>query len=284
MLYKNLSEEARYGIIIVASVFLLLLAMFLLNLFLGEDAKKDFVEKEKERAVIIKQAKQGDAPKNIESEKVVSTIREALKHANYSTAYIEINNVPKDSPEYQQLSKMIAEETQRRKAPGVKKETGASPSAPLRYFDESTPRDKNTDAVYVYFVDIRGVLWPRFCIQNAAKKPLGITGFTITADKKNITLNAPDIKFENTENGIAEWHDVPLDKPSYDAVQAMLNAKKATLTIVGSNGKATRDVTEAEIKGMRRVLDGYTALGGSLSYLQQPKTSIPAQKNANAPK
>jgi hypothetical protein len=280
MLKIKLSEETKFGILFVFSLVLIVLFMLLLNYFIGGNEKTSFVEKEKEKTVIVTQVKENSTPATPPPKTVVNSVRDALKKGNYSTAYIEINKVSKSSPEYEELRNQLAEETQKRKAPGVRKEKDASPSAPVRYFDESTPRKRSSDAIYVYFSEISGALWPRLCIQSFGKRPLGITGYTITADKMVIEITASPIKFENIENGVAEWYDVPLDRRGHDAVQAMLKAKKVTLTIVGSKGKKTREVTEKEIKGFRNILDGYTALGGSLEYLQinKPESAKAKQK------
>lgn len=280
-MFKNLSDDARYGLLFVASLLALLIGMLALDYFLGGDAKTPESEKTQQKTVIVTEAKKDAAIPKQPPKSVVSTVRDALKQGNYSTAVMEINNVSKSSPEYEELKKQLAEATQQRKTPGVRKAAGASPSAPVRYFDESTPRDRSTDAVYVYFVDVSGALVPRFCIQVAEKRPLGITRFTITADGKNFEIMAPPIKVENTEKGVAEVYDVPLDRKGYEAAQALIKAKSATLTITGSNGKKSHDVTDAEKKGFRRVLEGYAALGGSLNYLQDSK-SVPAAKKKNS--
>lgn len=279
MFKTELTEETRYGLIILMALVALFVLILLLNYFLGGQQAATFVEKEKDKTVIVTQAKEGSVqpPQKLPAKSVVSTVRDAIKLGNYSTAYMEIHNVSKTSPEYEELSKMLAEETQRRKAPGVHKETGVSASAQIRYFDETTPRNRTADAVYVYFVDIAGTLWPRFCIQSAAKRPLGVTGFTIAADNKKINISASSVKLENIKNGVSEWYDVPLDQHTYDAVQAMIRAKKSTLTTSGNSGNKTRDVTESEVKGMRRILDGYAALGGNLNYLQVSKPLPPAK-------
>lgn len=279
MLNAKFSEETRLGIIFVLSLFALFLLMFVLNYFLGGSVSVSD-EKKKEKTVIITQPKQSvlQAP----SKSVVSTVRDAIKQGSFSTAYMEINKVPQNSPEYEELRKIIADETQKRKAPGIRKEAGASASTPIRYFDETTPRDRSNDAIYIYFVDISGTLWPRFCIQVAAKRPLGITGFTIASDTKNIKIDATSVKLENTEKGVAEWYDVPLDQRGYEVVQAIIKAKKSTLSIIGSSGKhSSRDVTDNEKKGFRNVLEGYTALGGNLNYMQvsKPVPSAAAKKS-----
>lgn len=275
----ELSEDTRYGLIFVFSLLGLLAAMLLLNYFLGGDKKTPAAEKVKEKTVIVSEAKPDTAPPKPLPASVVSTVRDALKKGNYSTAHMEINhNVSKSSPEYEALRKELAEAAKQRKTPGVRKDSGASPSAPVRYFDESTPRDRASDAIYIYFVDISGILTPRFCIQAASKRPLGITRFTIATDTRSFEIMASPLKQENTGKGVAEWYDVPLDGRGYEAVQAMIKAKKATLTISGTNGKRTRDVTDNEKKGFRRILDGYTALGGSLNYLQDKAAPSPSPK------
>lgn len=279
-MFKNLSDDARYGLLFVASLLALLIGMLALDFFLGGTTTPE-PEKAQQKTVIVTEAKKDAAIPKPPPKSVVSTVRDALKQGNYSTAVMEINNVSKSSPEYEELKKQLAETTQQRKTPGVKKDAGASPSAPVRYFDESTPRNRTTDAVYVYFVDISGALVPRFCIQVAAKRPLGINRFTITADGKSFEIAAPSIKVENTAKGVAEVYDVPLDRKGYEVAQAMIKAKTATLTLAGSNGKSSREVTDAEKKGFRRVLEGYAALGGTLNYLQETKAA-PAAKKKNS--
>lgn len=278
MFKTKLTEETRYVLIFISGILGLLLIMFLLNYFLEKGQKPAIVEKEKEKTVIVTQPEESGKLQKPLAKSVVSTVRDAIKQGNYSTAYMEINKVSKTSPEYEEISRLLAKEAKKRKAPGVRKESGATPSAPIRYLDESTPRDRTTDAVYIYFLDVSGTLVPRFCIQATAKKPIGITGFIITADNRKIELEAPSIKSEDTGKVVAEWYDVILDRRTYETVQAMIRARKVTLTVIGNSGKTTRDVTNREIKGFRRILDGYTALGGSLNYLQDNKTLPPAHK------
>jgi hypothetical protein len=267
----KLSEDARYGVMFLGTLLSLLLIMILMNFLLGGGKDGSFVEKDKEKTIIITESKPSAAPPKPLSKNVVGSVREAMKKVSPETAYLEIKKVQKGTPEYEELNKIIAEENQKRKAPGVRKEAGSSPSAPVRYLDESTPRDRTSDAIYIYFVDVSSALLPHFCIQSATKRPLKISGFTITADNKNFEIVSPAIKLENTEKGVTEWYDVPLDQRSYEAVQAMIKAKKSTLTITGSGGKTTRAVTDSEKKAFRQVLDGYAALGGTLNYLQAAK-------------
>jgi hypothetical protein len=281
-MFKNLSDETRYGLLFVAGLLGLLVLMLGLNYFLGGDEKKPDAEKVKEKTVIVTEAKKDAPPPKPLPKSVVSTVRDALKQGNYSTAYMEINNVSKSSPEYAELRKQLDEATRQRKAPGVRKDAGASQSAPVRYFDESTPRNRTSDAIFVYFVDLSGILVPRFCIQSPAKRPLGITRFTITADGKKFDIMAPAVKVENTDKGVAEVYDVPLDRKGYEAALVLIKAKTATLDISGSNGKSSREITDNEKKGFRRVLEGFVALGGKLNYLQESKDATAASQKKHS--
>ncbi|MFZ4859236.1 MAG: hypothetical protein ACOYL3_22895 [Desulfuromonadaceae bacterium] len=245
-------------------VLIMALASYLLKVIPAADKNKDDQD-----TVVILQAKEQVRQKKAR-QTVVSSVRDAIMKGNSLTPYIQISNVAKDSPEYKELRKMLDDETKRRNAGGVRKESTDSKKI-IRYIDESTPRDRSSDAAYIYFVDVSGVLIPRLCVQIALKQHLQMTGVTITADSTTMSLNVPSYKSENIGKGVAEWYDAPLDQDTYKVVQAMMKARKTVLDITGIKGKASRDLTKDEIKAFQRVLDGYTALGGRLDYLQGNK-------------
>lgn len=269
MFKLQISDETRLEILVVVLIIVIPIIMFTLNYYFLDGKMTGLKAKETQKTVIVTQAKQSDTLQKLPSKSVVDSVRDAIKNGNYSTAYLEINNISKKSPEFQELTKQLAEEVQkRRKTPGVRKEAGSLPTAPVRYLDESTPRDRSTDSIHIYFVDVSGILMPHFCIQVASKRKLGVAGFTITADNKKIDMIASLVKLENSGKVVSETYDVPLDRFCYETVQAMIKAKKVTLTVSGSNGNKTRNVTESEIKGFSNILAGYTALGGSLNFVQ----------------
>lgn len=280
MLTDKLKEETRIEMYFFLGLLLLILVMLLLNIYLNDGREINPEKKEKNKTVIIREMKNNtDVPKS-PPKTVVASVAEVIKQIDYSTAYMEINHTPKNSPEYKELNKILAEENLKRKAPAIRREGDTTSGGLVRYLDESTPRDRSANAMFVYFVDIAGTFFPSFCIQSNGKTALGITEYIISADNRNIKINAPAVKTENIGTGVAEWYDAPLDKQTYTAVQALLNAKKVvTLTAVGKKGKTSRNVTDNEIKGIRRVLDGYTALGGTLNYMQEIKVPLSDQKN-----
>ncbi len=261
------TEDAKFAFLFFLSILLLVLVMAGINYFFLESPAANG-EKDNQSTVVITQAKKEQAPQTSARQTVVSSVRDAIKKSNSSTAYIQINNVNKDSSEHKELKNIIEDETKKRKVGGVRKESTNSKKI-LRYIDESTPRDRTSDAAYIYFVDASGILIPRFCVQIALKQHLQMVELTITADSKTMSFNVPTYQSENIKNGVAEWYDIPLDKDTYKAVQAIMKAKKTVLSVSGMKGKkVSRDLTEDEVKAFRRVLDGYTALGGNLNFLQ----------------
>jgi hypothetical protein len=262
----QLTEETRYGLFFLLGLIVVVVVMLLMSLLLGGNSTS-MVEKEKDKTVLLKQITQSGEAKKAPSKEVVDSVRKVVKQNSYSTTHMEIGEAPKTAAESQQLSKQLAEDSVKQKAPGIRKEKPLSPNTPVRFYDESTPRDRASNAVYIYFIDLSGALWPRFCAQNVSRKALGITRFIITADNKKIELPAPSVSHENNAAGVAEWYDAPLDKASYDAAQAIIKAKKATITAIGSKDKTTRDISKAEKEAFATVLKGFSALGGNLSYM-----------------
>ncbi len=267
-------DEVKYTTVFLLSIGLLLIVMALVSYFFQNDRTADKADDDQATVIMLK-AKQQQTIQKKARQTVVSSVREAIKDGKSLTKYMQLANVDSNTSEYKELKKMIDDETKRRTAGGVRKEVGASKKT-VRYLDESTPRDRTSDATYIYFVDVSGVLIPRFCVQAALKQHLQMTEVTVAAGSETMSFKVPSYNRESIDAGVAEWYDAPLDQGTYRVVQAIMNAKKAVLTINGVKGKVSRSVTSDEIKAFRRVLDGYSALGGRLDYLEG--TKLPDRK------
>ena len=263
------TEETRFTALFFFSMLVLVLVMAVISYFLRESPTDDSLDNS-QNTVVISQSKQEQALQKKARQSVVSSVREAIKKGKSLTPYLQITNVDKDSPEYKEIKKMLDDETKKRKAGGVRKESTDSNKI-IRYIDESTPRDRASDAAYIYFIDVSGILIPHFCVQAALKQHLQMKEFTITADAATMSFAVPSYQSENIGKGVAEWYDVPLDQGTYRAVQAIMKARKTVLSITGLNGTVSRDLDDDEIKAFRRILDGYAALGGGLSHLHSNK-------------
>lgn len=267
MFKRPLPEETRYTIIFIGIVILLPVLFFTLNNILrGSDTELQS-GKDKERTVVVSEAEKAEILTKAVAKPVSATVREVMSQGDYSTAHLLLSKAPKDSPEYEELRKQLASEPRARKLPGVRKQADTTQS-PLRYLDESTPRDRFSDGLYLYLVEISGSVWPKFCIQSVGKQPLNITGFRIKADARTFTIPAPVVKQEKSPGKVAEYFDVPVDQLSYDVMQALIKARKASLEYVGTSGERTRTITDEEKKGLARMMDAYATLGGSFAFIQ----------------
>ncbi|MDR3581221.1 MAG: hypothetical protein P4L44_14765 [Oryzomonas sp.] len=267
MFKRPLSEETRNAIILVIVVVVTPILFYFLNNFFNSGTSAIPEAKEKEKTVIVSEAEKADILTKATAKPVTQTVRDAMSQGDYSTAHLQLSKVPKDSPEYEELRKQLASEPRARKLPGVRKEAVTSQS-PLRYLDESTPHDRFSDGIYLYLVEISGSVWPKFCIQSVGKRPLDITGFRIKADGKTFTIPALDIKSERSPAKVAEYYDAPVDQQSYDAMRALIKARKASLAYIGRSGERVREITDNEKKGFGRMMDAYAALGGNFAFIR----------------
>lgn len=281
MIFRKLSEEMKFTIVIVVAVLMVPVVFYLLNLFTDLKAP---TAKPREMTVIVTEAEKKQIMAKLPPQEVIKSVREAIKHGNNSTAYMQLGMMPKDSAESEELRKLLEKEAKSQKRPGIRK-VAENPQNPVKYFDETSPRDRLTDAFYIYLVDIYGTVWPRICIQSAGKKALGITSFSINADGKAFPIQPALVKSEKFEDKVSEYFDALLDKQSYTALQAVLRSRKALLTSVGAKGEVKREISEQERKGLSRILDTYAALGGNFAFLQSvaplPAT-VPATRQPKA--
>lgn len=276
MFYKKYSEETRFMLIIVLAILMITLTFYLINLF---SESSPTPPKPREMTVIVTESEKKQILTKLPNQSVINSVRQAIKQGNNSTAYMQLAQIPKDSSENEELRKALEKEVKATKRPGIRKEAD-NPQTPVRYLDESSPRDRSVDAFYIYLVDIYGTIWPRICIQSAVKSPVNITSFSINADGKTFTIQPPAIKTEHLQKKVAEYYDSLLDKQSYTALQAILKSRKTIITSIGTKGKLEREISDKEIKGLIRILDTYAALGGNFSFIQKetPAPVTPARR------
>ena len=159
MLEKKITDETKNLIVIIASILSVPFLFYLLNRFEGGGAE-DADQGKKQKTIMVSEADKNTASAKLPPAKVAN-IHDALARGSYSTAHLQLRKVARDSPEYKELLKTIVESNLEK---GKVKTVGATAKTPLRYVDESSPRDRHSDAVYLYAVDLSGTpdLW--FCI------------------------------------------------------------------------------------------------------------------------
>lgn len=267
MSLRKLSENARFTIIVLTAFLAIPLLFYLVDRFLGTVSKPSTDSQSKEMTVIVSEAEKKEILAKIPPKAVLDNLRDAIKQGNVSTAHIQLNKMPRDSKEYEELSKLLAAEGSQKRSSNVRKE-GSSPDRPVKYFDESTPRDKSRDALFLYITDFAGGTWLRFSIQTVGKSALGLKEFRIRADGKVFSIRPVAIKTETVQHNICEYFDAPLNQNGYAIVETLKTARKASLIAVGTKGERERSITDEEKKGLRRILETYVTLGGKTDLYQ----------------
>jgi|GEM_PF-1098649 len=281
-LFKKIPEEDKEIFILVGLLLLLPIILLVINMLLPDTRSSSKKEvKPPEKTVIVKDYKKSGDDGKRPVMQTAPSVKDAIKQGNFSTAYLEIDKNPRRGSATADISPDSRKKTE---TPKVRKEPTISPSAPIRYLDESTPRDRESDAVYLYFMEISGSFWPRFCIQATAKSDPQATGFKISVDGREHTLNTPALKTEKISKGVTVIYDMPLDKQAYDIVQEMIKGKKTTITLAGRRENITRTVSEDEVKGFPRIIEAFEAVGGRLDYLKTEKPSNSSAKTKDAKK
>ncbi|QEM67433.1 hypothetical protein FO488_04265 [Geobacter sp. FeAm09] len=267
MFKTKLSEDTRYAIIFVCIAFLLPLVFFALNQYFKQNETTPRSPRDTQTTVVVSETDKADIIAKATAKPAADAVREAVSQGDYSTAHMQLSKAPKNSPEYEELRKQLAAMPQARKLPGIRKEADTRQS-PLRYLDESTPRDRFSDGLFLYLVEVSGTVWPKFCIQSVGKRPLDITGFRIKADARTFTLPATAVKQEKSPGKVGEYFDTPVDQRTYDIMRALIKARTATLTCIGKSSERVRTITEQEKKGLDRMMNAYATLGGSFAFVQ----------------
>lgn len=259
----TVSAETKFVIVIIAIFLGIPLIFYLLDRFYLSARRTD-ADKKTAITVIVTEADKKSATAKTPTGSVVKDVRDAIKPGESSEAHVQLKKVPKDSPEYKELLKKMAEAEVNRKGSGLRK-VEETAKTPLRYLDESTPRDRLSDAIYLYIVDYSGTPSPWFCIQSYGSRPRKISSFTIKADGKIMAIKQPIVVTEKIQDKFAEYYDAPLNRESYAAVELLANARNAELVYGGSPRAKGRKITEEEKRGMKRILELYEALGGTFA-------------------
>jgi hypothetical protein len=276
-MWKKLSDEIRFVITVVIVMVAGLLVLLVMNrtgkntddLILNEKPQK-------EKTVIVSDAEKSAILSSV-PKKVIESVRETAKQDAISTAYLQLSRSPQGSQEYEELKHVIETAAKLKKHPGVKKVKDA-PGAPLRYIDKSTPRDRLTDALYLYLVDAGIGIWPRFCVQTVGNRQLKLNGFKITADGKTYQFSSLGFNMEKSGANITEYYDDTVTPQIYTVIQALAKARKGSIAYMGADGGRTREISEDEKQGLSRMMDTYVSLGGNFDYLREQKTPATAGK------
>lgn len=128
---------------------------------------------------------------------------------------------------------------------------------------KASPTYRNQNGIYCYFgtVNKRPIIF-RFVFQYHKDDWLFINKCQFLIDDKPYEYTPNDLKRDNDRTGITEWFDDKVDYSNISIVQALANAKKAKVKLIGDQYHDIKTFTPVQLQSIKRTYEYYKALGG----------------------
>lgn len=151
------------------------------------------------------------------------------------------------------------------------------------YYAPETPLHAvaNYWALYIGAPD-HGVAYLRFRFMYTGETWLFIQGMTLNVDGQKLPdapLNYFAVKRDNGAESVWEWYDEPVDEKSLGFFGTLAKSQKTVIRYEGTQYSKDRILSNAEKRGMRKVLDVYRALLNG-AWLSQP-CPLPKERLGN---
>lgn len=141
------------------------------------------------------------------------------------------------------------------------------PKAPVWYEPKSAPQYTNRNGIYCYFrtIDNKPQNF-RFRMQYYADDWLFFHKVQFSIDEKAYEYIPNDTETDSGNGGkIWEWFDDAITTSSdKELIRALANAKTARMKIIGKQYYDIKEITPSQIKDIKRSLELFEAMGGSL--------------------
>jgi hypothetical protein len=133
------------------------------------------------------------------------------------------------------------------------------------YEPKSAPSYTNRNGLYCYFQtenDIPNNL--RFRIQYYSDDWLFFNKVQFSIDGKAYEYVPINTETDNGDGGyIWEWFDQAVSDSDKELINALANAKSAKMKLIGKKNFDVRNITQDQIKGVKRTLELYKVMGGN---------------------
>ena len=122
----------------------------------------------------------------------------------------------------------------------------------------------NKNGLYCYFLTEKGVPSNlRFRFQYHAEEWLFFSRIQFSIDGKAYEYIPDDTETDSGNGGkIWEWCDQALRPTDKELFYALANAKSAKIKIIGRQYYNTKEVSQEQIRDIKRAIDLYNAMGG----------------------
>lgn len=129
------------------------------------------------------------------------------------------------------------------------------------YYDNSTPRPALNSILYGYIGKATGSPYLRVYIQYSGETWLFVHKALIVADGRRFEVNGKWSTDSYTK--VWEWNDHLAGQEQMEMLKAVANSKSTTIRFYGRQYIHDRTVTSSEKNGIKNILEGYAALGGT---------------------
>lgn len=129
---------------------------------------------------------------------------------------------------------------------------------------KDAPKYVDVNGIYCYFMLVDGKASNlRFKIQYRAEDWLFIQGYKFSIDGDAFDYVPSKIERDHSTY-IWEWSDAPVTASSKVIIEALADAKTAKIRFVGQQYHKDKSITSQQIKSIKRTIDLYHALGGTI--------------------
>ncbi len=132
------------------------------------------------------------------------------------------------------------------------------------YTPKSAPRYTNRNGLYCYFQTENGIPSNfRFRMQYYSDDWLFFSKVQFSIDGKAYEYVPMDTETDNGDGGrIWEWFDESVSESDKELINALANAKSAKMKLIGRQYFDIKNITQEQIKSIKRTLELYQAMGG----------------------
>jgi hypothetical protein len=130
------------------------------------------------------------------------------------------------------------------------------------YRDKTSPEYSNRNGFFLYFGERLSQVWLRWRVQYRSDDWLFIQSFTVYVD--GVPYEYRSVHFErDNDSEIWEWYDTSPSANDLAMIRAVIASKEAVVRFEGRQYRADRKISAEQKRALQRVLDAYTAKGGS---------------------
>lgn len=173
------------------------------------------------------------------------------------------NNKKEKSEEFKKTTKVDSVKIKELKQFFRVRKDEFSPTGKTWYEPKSAPSYTNRNGLYCYFQTEKNIPSNlRFRMQYYSDDWLFFSQVQFSIDGKAYEYTPINTETDNGDGHIWEWFDESVTESDKKLINALANAKSAKMKIIGRQYFEVKNISQTQIKGIKRTLELYKAMGG----------------------